>query len=134
MDPESDVDIALPHDNSAPGLARKQSRDALDGWHLRALLEPVLLIVSELVTNAVRHGTPPVRLGLSRKNHRVRIQVSDGGHESATGQLPGVEAESGRGLFLVDALSETSGVEKVPGDGKVSWAVVSEASTSTTED
>ena len=89
-------------------------------------MEPLQLVVSELVGNAVRHGRPPVQMWLRRVGRGVRVDVHD---EAAlvpptSATLSGVDAESGRGLFLVDAVSAESGVDEVEGDGKLTWARV----------
>jgi anti-sigma regulatory factor (Ser/Thr protein kinase) len=121
-DDASSVDVRLPSDLTAAGEARSVTRLALGRWRLGALLDPVLLTVSELVGNAVRHGRPPVALRLRRSGSGVRIDVHD---EAA--EHPGLggatdDAESGRGLLLVHALAAETGVDKIDGDGKVVWA------------
>ena len=116
------VDLALPADVSAPGSARHAVRPLLARWRLPELLDPVLLTVSELVTNAVRYGLPPVRLTLHRCPGGVEIGVHDAvALPPADPSLPGDDAESGRGLALVQALADETGV-RPDGDGKVVWA------------
>lgn len=114
--------LPLPADASAPAAARRHSREVLRRWQLRELIEPTLLVVSELVTNAVRHGRPPVRLRLRGGERDVRVEVQDAyptlGADAATGK----DAESGRGLEIVKALASSCGIEPVPEDGKVAWA------------
>jgi anti-sigma regulatory factor (Ser/Thr protein kinase) len=121
----------LPDDVSAAGIARDKARRFLGRLRMEALVEPLTLIVSELVSNAVRHGKPPVQLLLRRVGRGVRVDV----HDEAPGagpendpdrpaQLSGPDAEGGRGRFLVDALSARHGVNEVPDDGKEVWAVV----------
>lgn len=117
------VRIPLPADLTAAREARAETRMVLSRWRLLELLDPVLLTVSELVGNAVRHGRPPVEMLLRRTSRAVRVEVHD---EAAVvlpdASLPGSAAESGRGLFLVDAVSDQTGVVDIPGDGKVTWA------------
>jgi two-component sensor histidine kinase len=91
---------------------------------LTNLLDPVLLVVSELVGNAVRHGRPPVGLRLRRSGDGVRVDVHDEESVSPRRGQAGPGAESGRGMVLVDAVSAESGVEQIDGDGKVVWARV----------
>jgi anti-sigma regulatory factor (Ser/Thr protein kinase) len=117
-------DLELPHDVSAPRLARRHSAALLDRWHARGLTEPVLLVVSELVTNAVIHGRPPLRLALRRMQAAVRIEVADADPELPEAVRPDLASESGRGRFLVRSVAADAGVHKVPGDGKITWAVV----------
>jgi anti-sigma regulatory factor (Ser/Thr protein kinase) len=118
----SEVQVDLPGDLTAAREARAATRQVLPRWRLTGLLDPVLLVVSELVGNAVRHGRPPVDLRLRKSGGGVRVDV----HDEATlaprpGEL-GHEAESGRGMLLVDAVSAETGVEQIDGDGKVVWA------------
>ena len=121
--------VALPHDESAPAVARAQTRSALGTWRLPGLLDPLLLVVSELVTNAVRHGSSPVRMLLRRTGHGVRVEVHDesaGAAPAGASHLSDLDAESGRGLYLVDAVSSETGVQQIPDDGKVVWATLDE--------
>lgn len=121
--------VELPDDASAAAVAREQTRSALGSWRVPGLLDPLLLVVSELVGNAVRHGSAPIRMLLRRTRVGVRVEVHDERAEAAPDiprSLPDAEAESGRGLFLVDALSADSGVEQIPDDGKVVWAALEE--------
>lgn len=95
------------------------------GWRLPAeTAEAALLVVNELVTNALVHGRSPVELQLRRTRTRLYVEVTD-----ASGHLPrrrqaGAEDEGGRGLQLVASLSERWGVRPV-GDGKSVWAALS---------
>jgi hypothetical protein len=78
------------------------------------------LVVTELVTNAVLHGSPPVRLRVRRRRNRVLIEVSDGA------QLPPVrgwrgEGMTGRGLEIVESLTYAWGVRPAE-HGKLVWA------------
>ena len=118
------VDVPLPQDLTAPSVARRAVRRLLDRWRLQDVLEPVLLAVSELVTNALRHGRPPVALRLEHRDHGVTVDVHDGSRD-----LPGTPApeqpdgaESGRGLGIVEAMAAETGVEDVPNNGKSVWA------------
>ena len=112
-------------------------------WHHGELAEAVELLVSELVTNAVRAsaehasgqhdgvaGTVPVvRFWLAADGPRVLIQVRDGCDTRPRRQQPEVAAESGRGLLLVEALSEQWGCYVPAGwPGKVTWALVAPGS------
>jgi anti-sigma regulatory factor (Ser/Thr protein kinase) len=85
--------------------------------------------VSELVTNALKHGLPPVSLLVRRSKDDVRIDVGDARPETldATHQpYPEELAESGRGLDIIRQVSDDAGSEHIPGDGKnvfASWKV-----------
>jgi anti-sigma regulatory factor (Ser/Thr protein kinase) len=130
-DDASTVRVDLPDDQSAPAIARARTRSTLASWRLPALLDPLLLVVSELVSNAVRHGRAPVGMLLRRTGGGVRVEVHDDASEAGplgASTLSGPDAESGRGLFLVDAVSSDSGVQQIPEDGKVVWATLEEPS------
>jgi anti-sigma regulatory factor (Ser/Thr protein kinase) len=121
--------LELPDDNTAPGLARSHTRAVLGRWSLPGVLEPLLLVVSELVSNAVRHGRPPVGLWLRRVGRGVRVDVHDESSEFDAGRAGDsvrrdLDAEGGRGLSLIDALSVDHGVDQILHDGKHVWAVV----------
>lgn len=113
--------VDLAQDRNAPADARRATQDALVRWHLPGLVDTVVLAVSELVTNAVRYGRPRVSLELRRQAQQVRVDVHDGNPTeppSLAGEA-GPDAESGRGLAIVQALADDVAVEQVPDDGKI---------------
>ena len=121
----------LPNDVSAAAIARDKARRFVGRARLEAVVEPLTLVVSELVANAVRHGKPPIQLLLRRVGRGVRVDVHDeapryGPMKDMDGPVPRPEldAQGGRGRFLVDALSSRHGVKEIPDDGKKVWAVV----------
>jgi len=106
----------------APGVipqARAFTRAALTRWRMEGAAPAVELLVSELVTNAVRHATRPIRLRLVRTSGLL-CEVSDGDTAMPRIREPDESAESGRGLQLVAALSLRWGACRAPG-GKVVW-------------
>jgi hypothetical protein len=121
---EDEIKVALPPDLTAAREARAATKRVLPKWRLGGLLDPVLLVVSELVGNAVRHGKPPVDLRLRQAGRGVRVDVHDEDAATPSPADAASEAESGRGLLLVDAVAVESGVEQIEGDGKVVWARV----------
>ena len=119
------VTVELPPGVHAPGDARRATRDVLRRWELPALVDRVVLVVSELVTNSVRYGRPPLRLDLRRLRGCIRVDVHDTvPEEPVLHGRPGVadDRESGRGLLIVSAVADDVGVEQVPGDGKHVYA------------
>ena len=118
------MQVELPADLTAAREARAAAKSALSRWRLGAIVDSVLLVVSELVGNAVRHGRPPVGLRLRKAGQGVRVDVHDEGAGAPEGAAVDGDAESGRGLLLVDAVAAESGVERIDGDGKVVWARV----------
>lgn len=119
-----EVRVALGTDLQAPRRARDVVRTALAEWQLSAILETVLLAVSELVTNAVIHGAPPVDLTLRRSQGQLRVGVHDNNPElpERLGPVVSNGATSGRGLDIVASLADDLGCEGVPNDGKIVYA------------
>ncbi|MBT2674378.1 ATP-binding protein [Streptomyces sp. ISL-14] len=117
---------------ASAALARMSTRTALRCWSLDELAGDAELIVSELVTNAVRHARPPVpswdepgrcRLTLQQPEpDTVRVWVTDASPHRVVRRTPGDEAEDGRGLDVVDALAAAWDVLPVKGGGKAVWA------------
>jgi len=84
-------------------------------------LDDLVLIVSEVVTNAVLHGAPPGTLGIFLSDALVRIEVSD---SSSAAPVLGTfhhESQRGRGMALLDSLSDRWGAVVGPGEGKIVW-------------
>jgi anti-sigma regulatory factor (Ser/Thr protein kinase) len=85
--------------------------------------DAVLLVVSELVTNAVRQGDGPVRLTLHVSNGALDVAVFDTGHRMPVLSDLGPDSTGGRGLHLIDTVCESWGVREEI-DGKTVWARV----------
>ncbi|MET8558869.1 ATP-binding SpoIIE family protein phosphatase [Streptomyces sp. NPDC004959] len=103
----------------AVSRARRLAREALERWGLERHIDTVQLLVSEVVTNAVRYATHPVTLRLLRTDV-LRVEVGDD-----VPQLPRVRNarttdEGGRGLFLVKRLARRWDATRL-GNGKVVW-------------
>ncbi|MFC4034053.1 ATP-binding protein [Streptomyces polygonati] len=114
------------------GEARHELRRALEAWGLDALAETAELVLSELLTNAVRHARPSLEGEIETRYERgeggVRIEVHDANETWPLLQKPSEEGESGRGLALVDALTASRwGVSEREGAGKLVWAIVADA-------
>ena len=82
------------------------------------------LVVSELVTNACIHGGDPMSLHLEISGSRVRVEVEDSAADRPDVQSPTDRDPGGRGLLIVDSLSQVWGVEGTATGGKVVWAEV----------
>ncbi|MBC7372574.1 MAG: ATP-binding protein [Frankiales bacterium] len=113
--------IELPSGPESPGLARVAVASFLSGLGLAALSDDVALVVSEMVTNAVRHGWAPVVLELETAADAVVIAVDDASPLAPRPRQADEQAEGGRGLMLVDLLSVEHGVRPQP-PGKTVWA------------
>ncbi|MET8243794.1 SpoIIE family protein phosphatase [Streptomyces sp. NPDC005202] len=110
----------LPNELVTVPTARHLAARQLRQWGLEPLVTPVQSIVSELVTNAIRHGGGPSRLKLIQ--HRVlTCEVSDTNTGQPRPRHPRILDEHGRGLYLVARLSRRWG-SRSAADGKVVWA------------
>ncbi|MBX7555226.1 SpoIIE family protein phosphatase [Streptomyces sp. tea 10] len=110
----------LPADPSVVATARRRAARQLSVWGLRDAADSTELIVSELVTNAIRHAHPPIQLRLIHDTALI-CEVSDA--SSTTPHLRRARAldEGGRGLFLVGQVAERWGTRHTP-TGKTVWA------------
>jgi anti-sigma regulatory factor (Ser/Thr protein kinase) len=113
--------IHLDPDGSSVAQARLFARDCLDRWGLEDQAADVELVVDELVTNAIRHSRGPVTLSIGRRLDRIVVQVQDPSPAPPEHEHPGVLADQGRGLLLVEELATGWGTTPVD-DGKRVWA------------
>jgi anti-sigma regulatory factor (Ser/Thr protein kinase) len=114
--------IALPRSPSSVGAARRFIAARIAAWAFPAPLpDQLVLIGSELVTNAVLHARTELTLTLELHEDRVRISVKDRSQAPPTLRHYRPDALTGRGLGVVAALSDRWGVSTAP-DGKVVWA------------
>lgn len=114
--------VNLPPDASAGALARRASRETCLAWGLRdrEWVDDLLLVVSELVGNAVRHGSSQISLSLDARRDGLSLSVTDGSHALPEPRTEAELAEDGRGFAIIDALSDGWGVERQP-LGKRVW-------------
>lgn len=146
-DPKDPADSAGPADRAAPGRAERRclplatapgavarsrefTRSALRAWgwlpgaddRTRTAAEDVLLMTSELVTNACQHAAGPYALELTRHGPLLRVEVRDADDRPPTLSLHREAARpGGHGLLVVDRLSAAWGSEPVEGGGKTVW-------------
>ncbi|GGS80792.1 SpoIIE family protein phosphatase [Streptomyces cinerochromogenes] len=114
----------LPARDDAPARARAQVAALLRRWSSRNdTRDTVLLLVSELVTNAVRFATGPVTVRLIRSGHGLLCEVGDTGHGRPRLRRGGLLDDGGRGLHVVHRLTTRWGVRWTD-TGKVVWAEV----------
>ncbi|MEU6141013.1 SpoIIE family protein phosphatase [Streptomyces sp. NPDC047081] len=114
------ADWDLPADPAVVADARKEATRQLTEWGLEELAFTTELVVSELVTNAIRHADGPIRLRLIRDRALI-CEVSDGGATAPHLRHPRTTDEGGRGLLLVSQFTQRWGTRFVP-EGKVIWA------------
>lgn len=101
--------------------ARSLTCERLAQWQLEDLTFSAELIVSELVTNAIRHAHGPVSLRLIRTENRLIFAISDGSSSSPHLRRAKLGEEGGRGLFLVAQFAARWGTRHTP-EGKIIWA------------
>lgn len=134
--------VELPSLPTTPFWARRQAQAVLGGWQIPAeAMETAQLLVSELITNALRltgqlqdglrhpdlHSTDFIALTLRLLPDRIVIEVSDSDPEPPMLAGEDLEAEDGRGLLLVQALSKEWSYFFTPSGGKTVYCVISTA-------
>jgi len=107
--------VRLAADPAAPGEARRQVRAAIRAWDVPVDEDVVVLLASELVTNAVTHQAGrTVTLALSCSPGRLRVDVHDTSRSLPVLASASSDDETGRGLMLVDTLSDEWGSYRTP--------------------
>ncbi len=115
--------IELDSSCQSPAHAREAAAQIAAREQLGPVSDDLALVVSELVTNAVRHAEPPLRLEIQTSEHRVVVAVADGSDGAPAPRAVDSNAEGGRGMMLVDLLSTEVGVRAHP-PGKTVWAAL----------
>ncbi|MFF7980606.1 SpoIIE family protein phosphatase [Streptomyces sp. NPDC007901] len=110
----------LPSDPAVVATARERASDSLAAWGLEELDFATKLMVSELVTNAIRYGKDPVQLRMIYQS-TLMCEVADGSSTAPHLRRARVYDEGGRGLLLVAQLAERWGTRHGR-EGKVIWA------------
>ncbi|MFJ4468414.1 SpoIIE family protein phosphatase [Streptomyces sp. NPDC089424] len=111
----------LPPDPSLVAEARRRTTDQLAAWGLEEASFVTELMVSELVTNAIRYGRPPIQLRLIHENTTLICEVSDSSSTAPHLRRARTFDEGGRGLLLVAQLADRWGTRHAP-VGKTIWA------------
>jgi hypothetical protein len=131
--------LVLVADRAAPGRARRQVTIELEEWRMEHLCETVILVTSEMITNAynaIAEATPHgmrashgIKFVMIPDEDGLRLEVTDPIPTPDPASAPALvatcaddDAESGRGLYLIEMLSLSWGVRKAPGGGKTVWA------------
>jgi len=106
---------------AAPGRARRFVEDTCRRWRAAELAADAALVISELVTNAVRHAGTEVRVALELRDGRLTVSVHDRG-PGLPHLIPPAERDfGGRGLAIVARLAEAWGVAVADDGGKAVW-------------
>lgn len=122
------VEYTLPRKAASARWARQLTTGFLNGSRTppeaATHVDDANLVVSELVTNATRHGRGRCRLRLSSADGAVTVEVRDDGVRLPTTRRPGPEGEGGRGIAMVRRLATDLNVTLAPGGGKTVRAVL----------
>ncbi|WP_256916875.1 SpoIIE family protein phosphatase/ATP-binding protein [Streptomyces hilarionis] len=120
LPPDRIAEWDVPADPAAVAAARADATGKLEEWGLSELAFSTELVLSELVTNAVRYGCGPIHLRMIHDRTLI-CEVTDGSSTSPHLRYAATTDEGGRGLFLVAQLTERWGTRYTP-QGKVIWA------------
>lgn len=117
----------LPPEVESPKIARHATRTALSAWSLTRFYDDAAIVVSELVTNAIRHGLrqgaeDALGLLLVRYTCHLVCMVTDPADTAPAMREPDYITESGRGLHIIEAMSRAWGWTPLLGGGKAVWA------------
>jgi anti-sigma regulatory factor (Ser/Thr protein kinase) len=132
-DPPSAVGCSLSGGLQSAREARRLTRDTLRAWDLAGLADDAEIIVGELAANAVAHAgsreghrelSQGARLRLLRRSGEVICAVLDPSDEAPVLRTPASREETGRGLQMVEALSDMWGWTPLVGRGKAVWAIL----------
>ncbi|WP_405998912.1 ATP-binding protein [Streptomyces sp. NBC_00829] len=111
------------------GLARVELRKSLAAWGLATIEDTALVVLSELLTNAVRHAhvSPgrEIETRFQLAGGDLRIEVHDASDVRPHKRAASSDSECGRGLALVGVLADQWGVSERGGVGKSVWALMS---------
>ncbi|WP_371619402.1 SpoIIE family protein phosphatase [Streptomyces sp. NBC_00454] len=110
----------VPFEPSSVGASRTRAVEQLEEWGLSELAFETELVLSELVTNAIRHGGAPVRVRLLH-DRVLTCEVFDSSSTTPHLRYAATTDEGGRGLFLVAQISRRWGVRYTP-EGKIIWS------------
>jgi len=115
--------VELPVTRQAPALAREFLRGSTCSEHHSEVVDDAVLLVSELVTNSVLHGGPPVVVAVDCDEATLQVRVRDGSPALPAPRDAASRDENGRGLALVAEMSADWGVDTEE-DGKHVWFVI----------
>ncbi|WP_433342701.1 ATP-binding protein [Micromonospora sp. CA-111912] len=114
----------LPNAGSASAEGRRFVAEHLHRWRVPDLVaDTAVLLTSEIITNAVRYGPPPLCLRLGLRADQVRVEVTDSNPVLPVLARPDLNALGGRGMWLIDTLAAAWGCHPDP-EGKIVWCEV----------
>jgi anti-sigma regulatory factor (Ser/Thr protein kinase) len=116
--------VQLPPDPTSAGRARAFVAESLREWGDPVDVAAIELATSEVVTNALRHAGSAVVLTIRRDGSRIRVEVADRSRRLPVANHAPPDATSGRGLDIVEAVTDAWGAEETADDGKLVWFTV----------
>lgn len=124
VDPPPHRRVPLPCSPSAPTIARAIVREACVQWNLPKLVADAVLVVSELVENAVRHARSKSVLRIELRTGGLSLAVHDEDPAPPVLGSPDPDAPGHRGVQLVDRISAAWGFAPLSDGGKIVWAIL----------
>ncbi|QEV49387.1 ATP-binding protein [Streptomyces vinaceus] len=115
-----DTSWPVAREPASVGRARRALAAQLSSWGLHGVTDTTRLLVSELITNALRHAHGPVQVNVRVHGAVLRCEVEDASPASPARRSADTDSESGRGIELVDALAQDWGSERTT-TGKTTW-------------
>ncbi|MFE4724425.1 ATP-binding protein, partial [Streptomyces sp. NPDC056728] len=121
LPPDEVAQWDVPPELRSAGPAREQTQTRLQEWGLGIAPFTAALVVSELVTNAIRYGAPPITLRLIRGETTLTCEIDDAALAAPYPRHAKATDEGGRGLYICATLAKSWGV-RYREDGKTVWA------------
>lgn len=116
---------SFPHEPQSVPAARRFALSVLDGSSPETL-EAIELMVSELATNCIRHTDSGFELTIIRSGQDIRVEATDQAGGTPTMRSPKPTDASGRGLKIIDMLSQRWGVRSDGASGKTVWFTIAD--------
>jgi hypothetical protein len=108
-------------DAVSASAARRFAADLLTAWGQQTLVDDTLLLLDEVITNAIQHTVGAVMVRLSLGPARLRVAVADRSERLPSPRPAGADSENGRGLLIVASLAAAWGTRPNPSGGKEVW-------------
>jgi anti-sigma regulatory factor (Ser/Thr protein kinase) len=116
--------MALEPTPESASMARQAVKATLSRWKADSdTISNVALVATELVTNAIRHGSAPIQIHVRLDEAGIVVEVSDGAHGRPLARNLDPSSIDGRGLHLIDAVGTEMGSRTI-GAGKAVWCLV----------